>query len=257
MRRVDFVLNLFFPPRCVSCDELLDHRKTDALCPHCRSKYEIEKGFLCPDCGNPHKDCSCLPTNLASSVNEAIHLTEYMKEESVARDLILRAKDGRAEYLYRMLTYELSTLIETRVSNPSACLFTYVPRSTRRKAESGIDQAQEVAKRLSKAFGADFASVLGRSSATEQKRLTARERRDNVGNAYRLLERKVECVRKRHVILYDDVMTTGATLAACARLLKKAGASYITVVTFGKVYLEKSKEKTPILKSERSSVWSL
>ncbi len=255
MRIGDFLLNLLFPPKCVSCGDILDHNKTDALCPHCRSKYEIEKGFLCPECGSPHVSCGCLPKSLSSCVNAALHLVEYTKEDSVARDAVLAAKDGRYEYLYRMLSHELVTLIASRITEPESCLFTFVPRSPKRKAKSGVDQGQETSKRLALYFGADFASLFRHNRAKEQKHLTVRERRMNRENAYSLYERKKEQIKGRHIILYDDVITTGATLGSCARLLKKAGAESITVVTFGKVYLGNSKEKNPVLKSERSSVW--
>jgi len=202
-----------------------------------------------------HAHCACLTKSLSSCVNEAVHLVEYAKEESVARDMVLTAKDGRYEYLYRMLVSELATLITARVDNPERCLFTFVPRSPKRKVESGVDQAREVAKRLALYFGADFESLFLHNRAREQKHLTAEERRANRQGAYRLSEKKKEVIKGRHIIVYDDVITTGATLGACARLLKKSGAKRITVVTFGKVYLENSKEKNPILKSERSSAW--
>lgn len=195
-----------------------------------------------------HRECACIPKILSSSVNEALHLTEYMKDESVARDMVLAAKDGRIEYLYRFLTEELSELISARVAPSSEWVFTYVPRSAKRKAYSGVDQSREVAKRLARSFNGEFLSVFTRRRIGEQKLLSARERRENVERAYGIDDKKAELVRGRRVLLYDDVMTTGATLAACARLLKKAGARRVTVVTFGKVYLASSKEKSSILK---------
>ena len=108
---------------------------------------------------------------------------------------------------------------------------------------------------MARKLGADFEGLFCHNRTREQKHLNAEERRANRSDAYRLYEKKKELVKGRHIILYDDVITTGATLGACARILKKAGAQRITVVTFGKVYLENSKEKNPILKSERSSAW--
>lgn len=248
MKLSDRILNILFPPRCVSCDELIDPDKTNALCPHCRAKYEIEKEFLCPECQSVHKDCTCMPKILSRQVNEAMHLLEYTKEECVARDLVLHAKDGRYEYLYRMLESELAALVAHRVKSPEACLFTFVPRSRRRKLESGVDQSQEVAKRLAGHFGGDFAKLILSCKAHEQKNLTASERRENREASYRLARGAEEQIRGRHILLYDDVVTTGATLSACAKLLKKAGARSICVISFAKVYLETKSMKNPTLK---------
>lgn len=252
MRITDYLLNLLFPPKCVSCGEVIACDKTDALCAVCCAKYVIEKGFCCPECGGVHAHCDCMPKTLSASVDEALHLTEYTSEESVARRMVLTAKDGRLEYLYRMLTSELATLIRMRIREPQSCLFAFVPRSRKRIVESGVDQAREVARRLAREFGADFESLFCQNRASEQKHLSAEERRANRANAYRIDEKKQERIKGRHIILYDDVITTGATLGACARQLKKAGAKSVTVVTFGKVYLGNTKEKSPILKSKRS-----
>ena len=248
MKLWDRFLNLVFPPKCVSCGELLDFDKTDALCAHCRAKYETEKGFLCPECGEVHADCSCMPKLLARNVEDALHLVEYMKDDSVARDMILYAKDLHFEYLYRFLTSEVKALIEARGVLSEDCLFTYVPRSAKKRVEHGVDQAREVAKRLAKAFCRECYCLLGHTDADEQKSLTKDARKTNTAKSYFLIEKRKDLIKGKHIILYDDVITTGATLAACSQLLKKAGAREITIVTLAKSYLSDNKEKNPVLK---------
>ena len=244
----DLFWNLFFPAKCVSCDEVLDYQSTEALCPHCRSKYETEKGFLCPECQKPHTECECETKKLTRYVKKELHLVEYLKEDSVVRDMILFAKDLHYEFLYRMLNDELSALLDAKVKDISDHVFTFVPRSGKNIAEYGVDQAREVAKRLAATFDADFAPVIRRKNRGEQKKLTAKEREDNTKGVYCLDSKKAGLIMGRSVILYDDVVTTGATLAACAKLLKEAGAKEIITLTFGKAYLDKSKGKIPILK---------
>lgn len=246
----DRALNLIFPPKCVSCDALLDFRSTEALCPICRVKYESEKGFLCPDCQKPHSKCECRTKVLEKTVAKELHLVEYSKEESVSRDMILFAKDCHYEYLYRLLSWELAELLKVSLDTPERYLVTFVPRSRRKEAEHGVDQAREMAKRIAKALSADFACCLKHRYTAEQKGLSLSERKKNTAASYSLIEKKASCFEGRSVILYDDVVTTGATLAACAKLLKKAGAKEVVVLTYGKTYRHETKEKTPILKSK-------
>ena len=74
------------------------------------------------------------------------------------------------------------------------------------------------------------ADVLARTLATRpQTELTAEARRANVRGAFAL--RRPELVAGRHVVLVDDVFTTGSTVTACARCLKEGGASAVGVLT--------------------------
>jgi|GEM_PF-1378137 len=247
MRFFDQILNLFFPPKCVSCDCYLPHQETVALCPLCRSRYETEKRYHCPECHKEHTDCECVPKILQKRVKTAMHLVEYIKEESAARDMILCAKDEYYEYLYRFLSAEITGLLEKRLSDPSEYLYTFVPRSVRKVAERGVDQAREVAKRVAKAVGGDFAELFTHLHTKEQKQLSAAERKRNVQKSYFLKESQKESLSGKRVIVYDDVITTGATLSAVISQLQKAKVKEVIVVTFGKTYLETQTQKTPIL----------
>lgn len=247
MRFTDILLNLLYPPKCVSCEEVLDYRDTEALCPLCRARYECEKGFHCPECKKIHAECDCAPKSLQNKISTAIHAVEYVKEESASRDMILHAKDERYEYLYRFLVKELRVLLEGRLDDPSAYLFTFVPRSAQKVAEYGVDQAKEVSKRLAKLYGSECVSLFTHKNVDEQKTLTREARFANTKKSYFLKENRKESVEGKRVILYDDVITTGATLSACVTLLKKAGAKEIVVLTFGKTYLGDQKPKIPIL----------
>ena len=250
MKLTDLLLNLLFPPKCVSCGDVIRYDSTEALCKICRSKYEIEKGFFCPECNVVHADCLCMPKALEKYATEALHLVEYVKEDSPARDMILFAKDQDYEYLNRFLTSEIACLFERRDISLDGALVTYVPRSRKKQIKHGVDQAREVAKRLAKRYECEFASLFLHKDSDEQKHLSAESRKVNTQGAYSLKEKQRSAVKGKHIILYDDVITTGATLLACASLLKKAGASGITVVTFGKTYRTEKKDKNPVLKQK-------
>ena len=241
MRCRDFLCNLFFPPRCASCDAILPYQETEALCSLCRTRYEREKGFHCPECQKIHAECTCTPKTLEKNVKMALHVVEYTKEDSVSRDMILLAKDVRYGYLYRFMAKELAATLDKSVNNPAECLFTFVPRSAGKVAQFGVDQAKEVAKRLSARLGGDFVSLFYHKSAGEQKHLNRQERIANTKASYFLKEKTRDLIAGRRVILYDDVITTGATLHACITLLKKEGAKEIVVATFGKTYLAEPK----------------
>jgi ComF family protein len=108
-----------------------------------------------------------------------------------------------------------------------------------RQWHRGFNQAEVVAGKISKRLRLPMVRALSRSRRTSQQAgLTSSQRRSNVAGAFVL--RKGVSVRDRHVLLVDDVFTTGATAAACARVLKRAGAKRVSVLTVARADRRKS-----------------
>lgn len=256
----DIALNLVFPPICASCKETLPFDSCEALCKICRSHYESEKKFLCPECSFTHKDCTCMPPSVKRHAREAIHLAEYLKEDSVVRDMILLAKNERNSYLYRFMAKELASLLSARI-DLEGVLVTFVPRSAVKEAKFGVDQAKEASRRLAKILGLEFTTLLYHRKSQEQKHLSVFERAANAKNTYGVLKKNSHLIRGRRIVLYDDVMTSGATASVCASLLKRAGAQEVIVLTFAKTYPKQKPKgaslprKKQIYKVKKSWFW--
>lgn len=105
-----------------------------------------------------------------------------------------------------------------------------VPLHWRRRWQRGFNQAALLAQAVARRYGTRIRPVLRRVRATAvQAGLSHSGRRANVAGAFRV--RRGEQLEGRRVLLVDDVMTTGATAAACAAALKQAGARYVAVLT--------------------------
>jgi ComF family protein len=111
-----------------------------------------------------------------------------------------------------------------------------VPLSRARQHERGYNQSAELARALSERWRIPFWSdVLERTRHTEtQTRLTPGERLRNVSGAFCARASARNTLRGRHLMLVDDVITTGATMNACAAALCAGGARVISFVTFGR-----------------------
>ena len=111
-----------------------------------------------------------------------------------------------------------------------------VPLAPVRQRERGYNQSALLARALAARWRVPvWEDCLARARATRtQTRLTPDERRGNVSGAFRVSENAAPRLRGAHVVLVDDVVTTGATLAACAAELFGAGARVISIVTFGR-----------------------
>ena len=110
-----------------------------------------------------------------------------------------------------------------------------VPLHRRRERERGFNQSELLARRVGAARGIPVASraVIRRAATTPQTELTAAERLANVRSAF-AVDRPGE-VRGRHVLLIDDLVTTGATAGACARCLVDSGAASVGLLTVARV----------------------
>ena len=110
-----------------------------------------------------------------------------------------------------------------------------VPLAATRKRERGYNQSELLARALSRHWGIPvWAACVERVKRTaSQTRLTPGERRRNVSGAFRAVPAAVS-FRGAHLVLVDDVVTTGATLNECATALHAAGARILSYVTFGR-----------------------
>jgi ComF family protein len=109
-----------------------------------------------------------------------------------------------------------------------------MPLHWRKRWQRGFNQAELLAAEISRRMNTPFVNALRRIRYTEsQAGLTSAKRRENVSGAFQASRKRVSLDGKR-VLLIDDVMTTGATAASCARALKRAGARQVTLLTLAR-----------------------
>jgi ComF family protein len=111
-----------------------------------------------------------------------------------------------------------------------------VPLSAERERERGFNQSHRIARALGERWRIPvWSNVLERTRMTQtQTRLTPEERLANVSGAFRVRDDSRSLLRGAHVVLLDDVVTTAATLNACAAALYAGGARILSYVTFGR-----------------------
>lgn len=113
-----------------------------------------------------------------------------------------------------------------------------VPLTPRRERERGFNQSRVLAQALSACEGVPvWNDILDRTHFSgSQTRLTPHDRRHNVSGAFRVGGETAR-LRGAHLVLVDDVVTTAATLNACAAALFAGGARVVSYVTFGRARL--------------------
>lgn len=142
----------------------------------------------------------------------------YNNEQIVQLAVYLKKNPDKdvCRYLAYYLTREVRSFgIEGEI------FITYVPRSDEGLRDNGFDQAKLLAKMLSRFVPcARFASLVGRKGkSTAQKRLSAKERKDNIKGKFCALK---TAASPKNIVIVDDVFTTGSSLAECVKVLKAA-----------------------------------
>ena len=231
----DFII----PPRCAGCRTVFaaKYGEKNWLCPECERKWELLKATICPDCGKMWSACRCAPKVLEKAgASQLVKLVPYRPKRAVSNNVVLylkRRRDMRTfDFVSTQLARELNVFISKTGLRREDVIITYCPRRRRAKNEYGFDQAQLIAKSIAKAIEISCVPLLKRRGFFEgkaQKKLDSSKRADNVKGAFEIA--KDANVKKKTVLLLDDLVTTGSTMAECARLLKNAGASLVVGVT--------------------------
>lgn len=204
-RFVAALLDLLYPPRCVLCGKLLLPGQKD-MCQACRNDLPVWEqaihGAFFQICVAP---CSY--------------------EGALRRSLLrykFNGKRGYAAAYGRLLAAKVSEALADRYD-----LICWVPVSRKRKRERGYDQARLLAAATAKELGQPLLRTLKKvkNNRAQSGLNSAAERRGNVKNAYRPYRQ--ERFAGKRVLLIDDIVTTGATLSECSRVLLTAGAASV------------------------------
>lgn len=213
------------PAECLLCHEPAGNADP-LICDRCRRRWRPVLAPWCERCGQPARDalpcrlCAEWPTALTRArsavwlddgARQAVHALKYSGRWRVTVQLA-QAMTG------------LEPLAERVILVP-------VPLAPKREAVRGYNQAEKLARALADRTGHEVApeALVRRRETPTQTKLTPELRRANVGGAF-----EGEGVRGRRVVLVDDVLTTGATLSACAEALVAAGATRVEAVTFAR-----------------------
>jgi ComF family protein len=232
------LLDLLFPPFCPVCRARLGDERRDPLCGGCWAGLERITGPVCRVCGLP-LDAPAEPEPRGRTCG-ACRLSppafSYARAAARYGDTVRQAVHAFKFGRRRALAGPLGDLLAgVPLAAPGPDLVIPVPLHPARERERGFNQAALLATRLGRAAGVPVdGSVLRRVRPTAaQADLPARDRQHNVRGAFAV--RRPERVSGRHVLLVDDVLTTGSTAGSCAAALLDAGAAAVGVLTVARV----------------------
>jgi ComF family protein len=219
------IIQKLLPPRCLLCGAP-GHDDMD-LCQDCRQ--ELPRNLACCyRCGEHFEIAISAPQLCGRCLKDLPSFDETFAPflyQSEMRHLISRLKFGNDYKNARLL----GTLLAKQVAEHSElpeCLIP-VPLHKQRYHERGFNQSIEIARQISVQLNIpmDLSSCIRSRDTGHQISLPAKQRRKNMRQAFKL----VKPIHYKHIAIIDDVMTTGATVSALAKVIKQAGVSRVDV----------------------------
>lgn len=225
-----WALDLALPPRCSGCGIIVV--EVHSFCADCWKQVEFLGNSGCFTCGIPlqateQKTCgACLarPPRIA-------RMRAAVAYGDVARSLAIRLKYGRKVAIARTMARYMAPL----VGEEGDRLLVPVPLHRTRLWGRGFNQSALVARELSRQLRieADPLALRRVRRTPPLKGMSPIQRRKTVSGAFRVRDKAA--IAGKTVILVDDVLTTGSTADACARTLKRAGATRVELISWARV----------------------
>ncbi len=227
--------DLVYPVTCPHCRRYLARDDPWPLCHECQLLIEPLAGSLCPICGHPAPSGTlCQACEAGRTPEPSIRLRSVARYAGPVRSAILAAKAGGRQDIARRLGDPLLSLVPPLIDEPSKAVFVPVPLHPIRRRQRGFNLTDDMARTVAAGVGArSRPGWLRRTQNTaSQVGKSLEERVANVAGAFACP--RPESVVGSRVVLVDDVATTAATLAACARPLLDAGASEVVGITLAR-----------------------
>ena len=230
------VLDLLYPPTCLDCGAPI--AAADALCPACFAKLRPITAPYCPRLGIPFQHD--LGPDALSAEAIADPPPFERSRSAVLYNEVARAVVARMKYGDRPELAAFCARMMYRAGHElwgDDAVLVPVPLNRWRQLSRRYNQSTELARMLGRLTGIGVApSLVARHRHTRQQVGLSREARHrNVAGAFRAHPDLVARLRGRRVILVDDVITTGSTVAAITRTLLKAGVEKVDVISFARV----------------------
>lgn len=220
---------------CICCRrEILDGTPF-SLCENCLKNLEKIDGTVCTICGEEVLKNNMYCDRCKTQEYEFDASRSYAYYGEVASRIVKRFKYNGKKYYAE---YIANLMIENDAYFENVDYITFVPIGKKRRKERGFNQAEEIAKIISKKLDIPLIDTLEKcGSERHQAGLSQTDRMKNLSGTFMLKEGVAGIIKNKNVLIIDDVFTTGATLSECAKSLitsKRNKPSAVFCYTFAK-----------------------
>lgn len=240
MELTSLFLNAIFPRTCVGCQIYLPHDQETFLCSTCAGLIPRVHDFSCAFCKAPvSKGQTCPFCRKDHGLDSLVVIADYKHRlvETMLKQLKYRFLKALSNDMAQIMFEYIKEKKKVILSQPlSEYVLTAVPLHRLRYNWRGFNQSEEIARALSGLLKIEFRSGILEKTKHLKPQADIPDRLERIRNIESAFSNgdQISAVTNKHVLLIDDVCTTGATLDACACIIKKAGASHVTGLVFAR-----------------------
>lgn len=213
---------VFFPERCAACGAVV--APAEGVCAACRDQMPRIGVPICPLCGLEKEWCDCKRRHRHY---ERVVAPWYY--DGKGSDAVLRMKRRGDPVAVAFFAKELADTVRQYYEEIAFDGVVFVPSTRREKRRRGYNPGELVARAVAKELGLPLCAWLVKLTETAPQKTLSAERRG--GNLLGVFDVTEDTLEGKTVLLVDDVVTTGATLDECAKMLKIYGAEAVYAAT--------------------------
>ncbi len=237
---VAIITDFLFPPRCANCGMFVQQH--GGICSTCWQKLTFITNPYCKKCGYPfayecHEDSICAACMQSPPLYDS-HRSALRYDEGIKKLIHMLKYYDQPTALPLMAKWMAQAAADFLLKKN--IILMPVPLHRWRMIKRQYNQAALLAKAIAK-YSDGFYLLNGLIRTKNNPPQASLDRKHRLGNMHKILTintRYTQLIRNRPVLIIDDVMTTGATINACAKALRKAGAAEIYSVTLARTILD-------------------
>lgn len=239
MTSKELIRKYFIVHKCGGCGEILPWQISDgAFCPKCHTAWNADTVSACGECLLPIRECGCMPDMLKKTGALTLRKLIFYKETepySASMSMVYWIKHRKSKRMTGFVADGLSNAVAEELDalgegDRGSAFITYVPRGKRSLNSHGFDQSRLVAKKLSELMKCEFLPVFYCvRTKRQQKELDKKSRLKNASASIRM--KKNVDISGRYAVIFDDIVTTGASMSVCVKALMQGGARGVICVS--------------------------
>lgn len=232
---MDMLLDLIYPRNihCILCGDGIEPTEKYSMCTPCRDRVKFIASRFCEKCGKPleplylpQKCPDCMITH--HYFTRGFSCVEY---DDAVKKLIYQLKYHQKRHLAHPIGQMMADRLR-KLDVGEIHMIVPVPLHRKKERERGFNQSEIIAKYMADALGIPMEkkNILRVKETETQNQLNREERRENLRDAFQVVDHKKFAGKK--ILIVDDIYTTGSTMDACCREIRKAGPEEIYFITF-------------------------
>lgn len=225
---LDFVIKFFYPDKCIFCGEKPD-KELESCCRRCYYKLPILSDERCLICGREiyssggYKIC---PICRSHKMYVDANYPSFLYEGNIKEALLKFKFAGKMWYYKQLAFFMTETLKKNKIS---ADFIVYPPVNRKTFIKRGYNHAGLIACEISKKLGIPVIknAIYKVRDNEKQSLMSAHRRWENVRGVFAVKDEYKELIKDKKILLIDDILTVGATISECSKILKRAGAKTV------------------------------